>query len=367
MDYKDIVKTDNIIRISPGTSLSTALAQLSSSHDSAFVFDDSNTLLGVINPYYALIKKSFPGNAKVQHILYHAPKVRNRYSISKVAQLFKESKLHYLPIFNDKDVFMGVASARHLLSLYRNSSLFDIQLDEYLKLKNQPVLTIFDTDLVSSAITIFKKKRISKLVVVDKMMKLKGVITYYDLISNLMEPKRKGHKGDRKAGEKMSFSFQQVKNFMKTLVLTLEPKNTLREALHLILDKKIGSVIVVDDKKTPIGVITTRDFLNFLIKGKKEKQIEISGKDLSDQSRYVLTGFFHNFRKWANRLPDVESVNVFVHEEKKGGVFHTVMKLIPSKGPATVITREGKNLLKVLKSLRVKKESRKTLHDKRRG
>lgn len=365
MDYKDIVKTKNIIRISPGTSLSSALSQLSSSHDSAFVFDDQKKLLGVINPYYALIKTSYPGNAKVQHVLHHAPKIRNKFSISKVAQLFSESKLHYLPIIDDKDEFVGVASARHLLTLYRDSHLFSVQLGDYLKSKSHPVLTINETDLVSQAISIFKSKKISKLVVVDKLGKLKGVLTYYDLISNLMEPKRKGHRGDRKAGEKVSFHFQQVKNFAKSFVLTLEPKDSLNDALNLILNKQIGSVIVIDEKKKPLGVITTRDFLNFLVKGKKEKRIEISGKDLSEQSRNVLSGFFSSFQTWANKLPDVENVKLMVHEEKKGGLFKTVLSLVPTKGPAMVITKEGKNLLKLLKSVRIKREARKGLHEKR--
>lgn len=367
MDYKDIVKTKNIIRITPGTSLSSALSQLSSSHDSAFVFDDQDHLLGVINPYYALIKTSYPGNAKVQHVLYHAPKIRNKYSISKVAQLFSESKLHYLPIIDDKDKFIGVASARHLLTLYRNSNLYNGTLGEYLKEKNQPVLTIYETDLVSAAISIFKNKRLSKLVVVDKSMKLKGVVTYYDLISNLMVPKRKGHRGDRKAGGKVSFHFQQVKNFAKSYVLTLELKDTLNDALNLILDKKIGSVIVVNERKIPIGVITTKDFLGFLIRGKKEKRIEVSGKDLSEQSRHILTGFFHSFKAWANKLPNVENVKLYIHEEKKGGVFKTVLSLIPTKGQATVVTKEGKNLLKLLKSIRIKREERKGIREQRKG
>lgn len=353
MDYKDIVKTTNIIKISPDDTLSSALAQLGSSHDSAFVFSDEKKFMGVINPYYCVIKTSYPGNAKVEHCLFHPPKIRNKYSISRVAQLFIESKLHYLPIFDDNDKFVGVASARHLLNAYRNSTFFNVRLNEYLQIKNTPVMTIYENDLISTALSTFKNKKISKLIVVDKNKRLRGVLTYYDLISYLMSPKHKSHKGDREGGDKISFYYQQVKNFAKTHVLTLTPGHTLHDCLNLILDEKIGSVVIIDDQRVPLGVITTRDFLNFLTLGKREKRIEVSGKDLSEKSRYILGGFFTQFQKWAKKLPDIDRVKLFIKEEKEGGAFKTVLSLIPKKGSATVVTREGKNLMELLRSLRI--------------
>lgn len=355
MDFKDAVKTKNIIKIKPDATLSSALSQLSSSHDSAFVFSDDNKFLGVINPYHALIKTSYPGNAKVEHCLFHPPKVRNNFSVSKVAQLFIESKLHYLPIFDDRDKFVGIGSARHLLSIYRNSTRFNIPLSDFLKTKNQPLLTIYETDVISNALNIFKSRKVSKLVVVNKDMKLRGVLTYYDLISFLVVPKRKGHKGDR-AGTQVSFQNQAVRNFAKSNVLTLTPQGTLHEALQLILDKQIGSVVVVDDKKTPLGIITTRDFLSLLIRGKQEKKIEISGKDLSDESRHVLGGFFNTLTHWSRRLPQFDQIKLFVREEKKGGVFDAMLSLIPRRGPAHVIKKQGKNLQKLLQTFKAGKK-----------
>jgi len=66
----------------------------------------------------------------------------------------------------------------------------------------------------------------------------------------------------------------------------------LTEALDMILEKEIGSVVIVNDKKIPVGVITTSDFLHLLIQGKDEKEIEISGRGLSPESQDMLQGFF---------------------------------------------------------------------------
>jgi len=59
-----------------------------------------------------------------------------------------------------------------------------------------------------------------------------------------------------------------VKNFAKTYVIVLTINNLLTEVINLILEKKIGSVIVVDQEKKPIGIITTRDLLQFFIQKK---------------------------------------------------------------------------------------------------
>lgn len=353
MDFKDAVKTKNIIKVSPEDILSHVLSRLGSSHDCAFVFDEEKKYLGVINPYYTLIKKSYPGNAKVEHCIFHAPRVRNTFTISKVAKLFVESKLHYLPIFDDKNEFVGISSARHLLSLYKDSPRFRLSIGEYLKRKPQPLLTAYENDLVSSAIHVFKAKKISKLIVLNKEMKLKGVLTYYDLISFLMSPKRREHKGDR-IGDKRSFQYQPVKHFAKSYLLTLSKERMMNDALELILKKQIGSVIIVDDHKNPTGIITTSDFLRLLARSQEEKKIEISGKNLSQESKDVVRGFIKHFTTYVMRLPNVEKVKLMIQEEKNGGLFKTVLSIIPRVGRAKVITNEENNLSKSLKNLEKK-------------
>ena len=122
---KDIIKTDRIIKLSSDETLLHAVSQMKTSHDAAFVFDENDKFLGVVNPYYSLIKSSYPGNSKVIHCLFHPPKLHIDLPISKVAGLFIESKIHYLPIFNDRDIFLGIISARHLLSYYVSSLIFN--------------------------------------------------------------------------------------------------------------------------------------------------------------------------------------------------------------------------------------------------
>ncbi len=357
MELRDFVKTKNIIKLAPDRTLSQALSALKSSHDAAFIFGPKDKYLGIINPYYSIIKTSLPGNAKVEHYLFHAPRVRQNFSVGKVAKLMIESKIHYLPVFDDQDRFTGITSARRLLSIFRNLPVFDQEIEGFLRSKNKPLLTVYDTDSVATAVHLFKKSRVSKLVVVNKNMKLYGILTYYDLINFLITPRKKVHRGD-KDGNRGSFEYQQVKNFAKTYVLTLHNQNKISEALNLILDKRIGSVVITDKAKNPVGIITTRDILNLIIQSRREKTLEITMKNLSNTSSYIVDGFVNQLKNWTGKIPDLRQINLFVKEEKRGGLFEAVLSLIPQKGKKKVIKKEGKNLQKVLQAFRVIKRRR---------
>jgi len=264
INLSDIIKKENIITVSGSEILSSTLAKLSTSHDAAFVFGDRGEFTGVINPYYCLIRSSYPGNAKVAHCLYHPPRLYIDYDLSRVASLFIESKIHYLPVFNRGEEFLGIISARRLLIHLRKLPIFEKKIGEAFDSKRKPLVVISEEDKVSKAINLFKSTKYSKLIVINRDLKLRGILSYYDLISFMTSSRdRTGRR--EKFGNKSHLSTQPIKNFIKTYVLTLKKENSLREIFNLIVDKKIGSVIIVDEERHPIGIFTTRDLLRFFI------------------------------------------------------------------------------------------------------
>lgn len=105
MRLLNLLKENNIIKISSQSTLSQALNKLSTSHDAVFVFDENNKFLGIINPYYHLIKNSYPPNIKVEKCVFNPPRIYINYPLTKVAELFIQSKIHYLPVFDQKIIF----------------------------------------------------------------------------------------------------------------------------------------------------------------------------------------------------------------------------------------------------------------------
>ena len=311
MRLTNLVKVKNIIRISPDITLSKALSNLSSSHDAAFVFNADEKYIGIINPYYCLIKSSHPGNSKVEHCLYHPPRIKQDFSVAKIAQYMIDSKIHYLPVLGDKNEFLGIVSARHILSLLQDSKLFDLKIKEYLKLKKNPLVTIYEDDLVTEAMRSFKNHKVSKLIVINKNMKLRGIIAQYDLINYLVSPRQKKHKGDRKGVRNESFKHSRINNFTQNYVLTLSAEKLLKDALDMILEKEIGSVVIVDSENHPIGIITTRDFLRLINQASKFEKIEEIAKNLSLESSRIISGFFNKLSFWVRRIPKLSKFKPF--------------------------------------------------------
>jgi acetoin utilization protein AcuB len=270
MRLLNILKENDIIKVAPEDHLSTVLNKLSTSHDAAFVFNKEDKYVGIINPYFTIIKSSLPANTKVAHCLTHTAKIYLNYPLSKVCELFIQSKIHYLPVFNNnkEEKFLGIISARRVLSYLKDLPIFKVKAEKIINKRWQGLITVFDDDTISQAIHLFKINKISKLIVINQNKKLKGVLTYYDLIKLMISPKYSGHSGERN-NEKISFYNYRVKNFAKSYVLTLSKESHLIEVINLIVNKKIGSVIIIDKERIPLGIITTRDILRFFIDNEK--------------------------------------------------------------------------------------------------
>lgn len=345
---KNIYNSKNIIKVSPEDTLSHVFSLLSSSHDAAFVFDDGQ-FLGIINPYYAVIKKSYPANTKAKHCLVHPPKVDINFPLKKVASLMIDSKIHYLPVWENQK-FAGIISARRILSAIQNSPELSIKLSEYIK-NRKPLVTVSQEDFLSKALSFFKTYKISKLVVISPDFKLKGILAHYDVISYLVTPKVRQHFGMRE-GNKIPILKQYVKNFMKTTVLTLRPSSNLTDACEMILNKKIGSVVLVDTENHPLSIVTTQDLLSFFVGRFQLPKVELSAKKLSKKSQRLVGAFQARVNKLFAKRGGVRSARVTVKEGGRGGVFQAVLSVFAGGGQIIrVVKREGKNLAEVLQDV----------------
>jgi CBS domain-containing protein len=47
-------------------------------------------------------------------------------------------------------------------------------------------------------------------------------------------------------------------------VFTVKPDQTMRDVVKLLVDKRIGAVVVVDDTGRPVGIVSERDVVNEL-------------------------------------------------------------------------------------------------------
>lgn len=350
MKLGGLYKTEDIIKTSSDDTLSSALSLLGSSHDAVFVFDDKDKLEGVINPYYCLIRKSYPANTKVKNCLISPPHLSVSDTLGKAARQMMESKIHYLPVYQDKK-FVGIITARRILRHIRDDERYNETLHHRTK-KGKRLVTIKNTVQLTKAMELFKKHRVSKLVVVGTTGRLEGVLTYYDIINHLSEPRERQNFAS-KSGNKQPALRKPVKNFYQKNVLTMSPEKTYRDVIDVILEKEVGSIIIVDKKNIPLGIVTTKDLLMLYTDNKKTPNLKLNASGLSKGSKTLANLFMNRFYKMIGTRDDIEKAEVTISEMSKGGVFKAVLAVF-QQGKRKIVKEEGKDLQTVLKDIKLK-------------
>lgn len=351
MKVKELIKTDGIIKVSPDDTVANAVSQLHSSHDVAFVLQGKH-YMGVINPYYSLIKNNRSnGESLVKHFLYHPPVISADDSIEKVVGLMMDSRLHYLPVLQG-DTFVGVISARRVLAKLKGESVFKHKISDLLESKNKALVSVYEDELVDKVVHLFEDQDVSKLVVIDKSLKLKGILSYHDLVPYLIAPKEKQVHID-------SYGDLKVKTVQQNLVHTRMPDNMLSDSLNDIVKREIGSVVIVNKEGFPVGIITVRDLLFQLARTEQNIFIELSTNNISPNNLKVLSDYGPNLERWVSKIKDLQRAMMLVKEEKNGGLFKVTFTIIPTKGKAIVYQEEGKKLFDVLKKINKSHSSKK--------
>ena len=233
----DLLKTDGVLTAKPDDSLASALAQMHSSHDAVFV-TEKNQLLGAISPYHVLYRSHFPAATKVKNCLFLAPKLKPDTKTETIARLMLEAKVYFLPVVTDKGKWLGVVSYRRLLR----------QLTGF-KVKPKPLVKIKDNITISQARNLMKSSGVSRLIVVTGNDRLSGILTRYDLSKSLGLPPS-----------------APVKTYIKHGVATFRQTDNPVTVLNQMLDKRIGSMIMINQNYQPIGLLSVRDCLAALAK-----------------------------------------------------------------------------------------------------
>lgn len=234
---QELLKTDNLLTAKPDSSLASALAQIHSSHDAVFV-PVKGRLLGVVSPYYVLYRSYFPATTKVKNCLFSPPKLKPETKIDKIARLMLEAKVYFLPVITAKGKWLGVVSYRRLL---RHLTGF--------KVKPKPLVKIKNNLTISQARNLMKSSGVSRLIVVTGSDRLSGILTRYDLSKALGLPPS-----------------TPAKAYIKHDVATFKPTDNIDSAIKLMLDKKIGSLVMIGQNYQPIGLLSVRDCLAALAK-----------------------------------------------------------------------------------------------------
>jgi CBS-domain-containing membrane protein len=118
------------------------------------------------------------------------------------------------------------------------------------------VVTLERNDKLATADSVMRLGRIRHMPVLDEEGHLAGLVSQRDLFRGALLRAL----GYGTAAEKKMLDLVVVKEAMTTDVVTISPDATLAEAARLMLERKIGCLVVVEGEKL-IGILTEADFV----------------------------------------------------------------------------------------------------------
>ncbi|GAA4069423.1 MULTISPECIES: cyclic nucleotide-binding/CBS domain-containing protein [Streptomyces] len=111
-----------------------------------------------------------------------------------------------------------------------------------------------------------------------------------------------------------------VRDAMSTMVLTIGPAHTLRQAARLMSARRVGAAIVLDPDTSGLGILTERDILNSVGLGQNP--------DHETASKHTTTDVVFAAPSWTL----VEAADAMAH----GGFRHLIV--LDDHGPVGVVS-----------------------------
>jgi PAS domain S-box-containing protein len=154
-----------------------------------------------------------------------------------------------LVIANDR--LVGIFTERDLVKLTASQTDFQgVRVGDVMT-ADPHTLVLSDKHTVMTALAIFQHHHIRHLPILDDRQQIVGIVTP-DHIRQVLQPIN-------------LLKFRLVSEGMTTEVIHATPTTTILEIAQMMIDRNIGSIVIVDGQEPlrPVGIITERDIVQF--------------------------------------------------------------------------------------------------------
>ncbi len=155
---------------------------------------------------------------------------------------------------------------------------------DVMTIASREVVTLPPTTPIIEAVKTMLKEGFRRLPVADAGTKrLKGIVTSQDIVDFLGGGQRNLIVKNRFKGNLLAAVNSSISEIMEENVVSLNEKDSLRDALNAMMKENVGGIPITDNEKRVKGIISERDFV-FLVSG------IVTGKKVDEyMSRTVVT------------------------------------------------------------------------------
>lgn len=274
------------------------------------VVEDGGRYVGMV---YAkqLLASTAQSMSKLKSYIVNTPTLSSNDDVEKAARLIIGSGNRALPVVDAEGKLTSIVSETDIA---QTADFGHATVDEVM---SSAIVIEEDTHL-ADAVSKMRRYNISRLPVINGKGLLRGVMNILDVASIMAAPTERTGKSAAISGSKVN-----VKGRVKVRDITRRAVSVERGThLHDLVDsfKKSEEIVVVGDDK-PIGVVTSKDALEVLLRNGRRGEPAIHMAHLEDEHerKQIEEQLSRYLKKIQGKMDDVQSVIVYAdkHNTRK--------------------------------------------------
>lgn len=310
---KDVMSKELIVAF-PEDTLSDVLAKMRKHDIHEIPIIEKKRLLGIVS-YNTLIKRrSLPLTTKAERIMIAPPKVKDTDSIPAVAEMMMSTGSRAIPVASKRKL-LGIISRADLIKSIRGMDvLSDVDVSSMMSHSPQCVL---ETHTIQEARSLMKDLDERSVPVCESSGHLVGVVGIKDLADYFAREKESETTGDL-VGEKEALEVE-VRSLMQTPPITVPPEAKLSEAVELMIEKDVSSILVTEDRQ-PVGIVTQVDIVEFIASFKRTEEVLVQITGLEEEPE-VYDVMYGRIQKTMDKIgsiltPKILNIHIAQHHAK---------------------------------------------------
>ncbi len=308
-------------KVEVGSTISSVLGKLRTKDVQEAVVIDGKRPVGVISYDMVIKRGNIPTYAKVEHLMSVPPSLSPENNFIEACEVLLSSGLRIIPVEENKKI-VGVVTRRSIMRAVP-------EVDELAPIKAEDVMSqepvvVRESDDIMKVRDIMNRYDIKAVPVVNESGELIGVVGIKDIVSLLIREKERASMGDL-AGRKEKVVIP-VKSIMHEHPIFVGPGATLGEIAKLMIEHKIGGIIITRGKK-PVGIVHQIDIIETgaNLAPREGVYIQISG---SDEIAGMYDEIYEIIGKYMKRIAEMSMPRILnmhvVHHHDHDGTNYTV-------------------------------------------
>jgi len=312
MQVNEIMSTE-VLSLKQDDSINKFISLMESEHIHEAPIIEDGKLKGMVR-FNTLMSKgiSDPVNQKLSSVMdFPPPTLKPDMSVEEAANIISKTGLRGLPVIENKKV-IGMVSIFDILEVAATTKEF----------RQTPAGNVMSAAIVipehsdiGAARVMMREKGISRIPVVDINGKLIGIVTAFDMLRAIKQPKEK-MTWYNMAAEMEAFTTMPVSNVMNNKPPIVSKGDSLNEVVSDMVKYKTSGITVVENE-VPIGIVTVKDLLEVYVGEGLQKGVYYHAIGLEGEDEMIVSTVHRMIGDCISKIATMYPVQfMFVHFKK---------------------------------------------------